>query len=135
MSYPKIVRQTPVKHGDEWALTVSTVQIARNYYDTVVFDDSADKRHAGMKLGGFVIDHGNVRSNTREEAMGQHREALDAARTETPCPPGGLRYTVRELGPLSFAVHDNVSQLDYDPCFTRRAAQNEADRRNAEDPS
>jgi len=97
MSYPKIVRQTPVVHGDEVSLTVSTVQIARNYYDTVVFDDSADKRHNGMvlaghehegrKFGPYVIDGSSTRADTREEAMDQHREALYAARTETPGPP------------------------------------------------
>lgn len=97
MSFPKIVRQTPVKHGDKVALTVSTVQIARNYYDTVIFDDSADKRHNGMvlaghehegrKFGPYVIDKTNHRAGTREEAMDQHREALYAARTETPRPP------------------------------------------------
>lgn len=97
MSFPKIVRQTPVKNGDEMALTVSTVQIARNYYSTVVFDDSADKRHVGMVLAGhehegrkygpYVIDHSNERASTREAAMEHHREALYAARTETPKAP------------------------------------------------
>lgn len=97
MGFPKIVRQTPVKRGDEKALTVSTVQIARNYYDTVIFDDSADKRHTGMvlvghehegrKFGPYVIDKSSTRAATRDEAMEQHREALYAARTETPrCP-------------------------------------------------
>ena len=94
MGFPKIVRQTPVKHGDEVALTVSTVQIARNYYDTVVFDDSVDKHHTGMvldghehegsKFGPYVIDKSSTRADTREAAMDQHREALYAARTETP---------------------------------------------------
>jgi hypothetical protein len=93
-TFPKIVRQTPVKRGDEMALTVSTVQIAPNYYDTVDFDDSADKRHSGTVLpahehegrqyGPYVIDRSNFRSDTRAEAMDQHREALYAARTEQP---------------------------------------------------
>lgn len=97
MRFPKIVRQSPVKNGDEWVLTVSTVQVARNYYDTVVFDDSADKRHNGMvldghehegrKFGPYVIDKSSTRADTRAEAMEQHREALYAARTETPKPP------------------------------------------------
>ncbi|MPY47178.1 hypothetical protein [Streptomyces acidicola] len=94
MGFPKIVRQTPVKHGTEVTLTVSTVQIARNYYDTVIFDDSADKRHNGMVLNGheyegrtfgpYVIDKSSTRVGTRAEAMEHHREALYAARTETP---------------------------------------------------
>ncbi|MEU6990367.1 hypothetical protein ABZ953_06850 [Streptomyces sp. NPDC046465] len=47
-----------------------------------------------------------------------------------PQPPGGHRYRVRELGPRSFVVHDNVSQLDCDMTSTGRAAQADADRRN-----
>ena len=94
MGFPKIVRQTPVKHGDEWTLLVSTVQIGFRRYDTVIFDDSADKRHNGMVLAGhehegrkygpYVIDKSQERAATREEAMEQHREALYATRTETP---------------------------------------------------
>jgi hypothetical protein len=83
-TFPKVVRQTPVKHGDEMALTVSTVQIAPRYYDTVVFDDSADKRHDGWLIGGYVINRSSKRTETREAAMDDHREALYAARTETP---------------------------------------------------
>ena len=83
-TFPKIVRQSPVKHGDAMALTVSTVQIAPRYYDTVVFDDSADKRHDGWLIGGFVINKSSKRAETREAAMDQHREALHAARTEQP---------------------------------------------------
>lgn len=83
-TFPKIVRQTPVLRGDELALTVSTVQIAPGYYDTVVFDDSADKRHDGWLIDGFVINKSSKRADTRDEAMEQHREALYAARTGTP---------------------------------------------------
>ncbi|NUU22915.1 MAG: hypothetical protein HOV68_15600 [Streptomycetaceae bacterium] len=86
-TFPKIVRQTSVQHGDEMALTVSTVQIAPRYYDTVVFDDSADKRHNGWLIGGFVIDKSNKRAESREAAMDDHREALYAARTEFPKAP------------------------------------------------
>jgi len=86
-TFPRIVRQTPVKHGDDWALTVSTVQIAPRYYDTVVFDDSADKRHDGWLIGGYVINHSSKRAATREAAMDEHREALYAARTEQPKAP------------------------------------------------
>lgn len=86
-TFPKVVRQTPVRHGDEMALTVSTVQIAPRYYDTVVFDDSADRRHDGWLIGGFVINKSNKRAESREAAMDDHREALYAARTEFPKAP------------------------------------------------
>jgi hypothetical protein len=86
-TFPKVVRQTPVKRGDEMALTVSTVQIAPRYYDTVVFDDSADKRHDGWLIGGYVINKSSKRTETREAAMDDHREALYEARTETPKAP------------------------------------------------
>lgn len=86
-TFPKIVRQTPVRHGDEMALTVSTVQIAPRYYDTVVFDDSSDKRHDGWLIGGYVINKSSKRVATRDEAMDDHREALYAVRTENPKTP------------------------------------------------
>ncbi|MGW2048659.1 hypothetical protein ACWCPF_26260 [Streptomyces sp. NPDC001858] len=86
-TFPKIVRQTPVKHGDSMALTVSTVQIAPRHYDTVIFDDSSDKRHDGWFIGGYVINHSSKRTESREAAMDDHREALYAARTEQPKAP------------------------------------------------
>lgn len=86
-TFPKIVRQTPVRHGDEMALTVSTVQIAPRYYDTVVFDDSTDKRHDGWLIGDYVINKSSKRVETRDAAMNDHREALYAARTEFPREP------------------------------------------------
>ena len=86
-TFPKVVRQTPVRHGDEMALTVSTVQIAPRYYDTVVSDDSTDKRHDGWLIGGYVINKSNKRAESREAAMDDHREALYAARTEQPKAP------------------------------------------------
>ncbi|MFJ7176471.1 hypothetical protein ACIQXA_08685 [Streptomyces massasporeus] len=85
---PEIVRQTPVE-TDGKKLTVSTIRIKRGYYDTVIFDDSTDKRHTGQMLAGFVIDQSSKRAETREAAMDDHREALYAARTEEPFPPRG----------------------------------------------
>jgi hypothetical protein len=108
MSSPKIVRQTPVKHGDEWALTVSTVQAARNDYRTVVFDDTDDKRHVGWKIGDYVIEHTSERAATRDEAMDQHREALYEVRTgspKAPEPPTGPRHDWDET-PAEAARYD-----------------------------
>ncbi|MFF8784760.1 hypothetical protein [Streptomyces sp. NPDC015125] len=79
--FPKTVRQTKVT-SDVKDLTVSTVQIGFRRYSTVVFDDHADRRHTGKRIGRHIIDAGDVRSDTREEAMEAHREALQAARSE-----------------------------------------------------
>lgn len=87
-SLPEIVRRTPVV-TDGKQLTVSTIRIKRGYYDTVIFDDSSDKRHTGQMLAGFVIDQSSKRAETRDAAMGDHREALYAARAEEPFPPRG----------------------------------------------
>ncbi|MEU1443096.1 hypothetical protein [Streptomyces mirabilis] len=87
MSFPKIVRQTPVKHGNEWALVVSTVQVGFRAYSTTVFDDTPDRRLEGWKIGDRTIETTVEQANTREEAMDQHREALYSARTETPRAP------------------------------------------------
>lgn len=85
---PEIVRQTPVI-TDTKNLLVSTVRIGGGYYDTVVFDESSDKRHAGFFIGGYVINHSSKKAGNREAAMDDHREALHAARTEEPFPPRG----------------------------------------------
>jgi hypothetical protein len=89
----EIVRQTPVKDRD-MHLLVSTVKLGRNRYDTVVFDQSPDKRHVGKWLpahehegrqyGPYLIGGGSEPATTRSEAMDHHREALYAARTESP---------------------------------------------------
>ena len=128
MGFPKIVRQTPVKHGDEWALVVSTIQVGFRAYETAVFDDTPGKRLEGWTLDGRIIEHTVDKASTRDEAMDQHREALYAARTGTPHPP---RFEVRELDPRCFVVDDTVTQLSYDMSFTRKAAQKAADWRNA----
>ncbi|MFD8771430.1 hypothetical protein [Streptomyces sp. NPDC059916] len=83
MNAPRTVaRRSVIAGGKE--LTVSTIRIAADYYDTVIFDDSADKRHRGMLLGGYVIDKSSKRATDREAGMENHREALLAARRETP---------------------------------------------------
>ncbi|MBQ1164882.1 hypothetical protein KBZ21_43655, partial [Streptomyces sp. A73] len=52
---PDIVAQTPVITGTT-RLTVSTLRIARDNYETVVFDDHSDKRHDGWFIDGFTIN-------------------------------------------------------------------------------
>lgn len=85
---PEIVRQTPVV-TDTKDLLVSTIRIGGGYYDTVIFDESSDKRHAGFSLGGYVISHSSKAAGNREAAMDDHREALQAAHSEEPFPPRG----------------------------------------------
>lgn len=41
------------------------------------------------------------------------------------------RFVVRELGPRCFVVDDTASNLSYDMRFTRKVAQEAADRRNS----
>lgn len=94
MRISRIVRQTSVKHGNEWALVVSTIQVGFRAYQTVIFDDTTEKRlegwtlagheHEGRYYGPYVIETSVDKASTRDEAMEQHREALYAARTETP---------------------------------------------------
>lgn len=89
----EIIRQTPVKSGTQ-NLLVSTIKIDPGRYDTAVMDESADKRHHGMRLPGhewegstygpYVIGASSERADTRVQAMEHHREALYAARTEEP---------------------------------------------------
>lgn len=81
---PETVRLSPVETDDRHLL-VSTVKIAPGYYDTVVFDDSDDRRHRGKTVGGFVIDHSSKRDDTRDEAMNTHRALFLAARDDDIC--------------------------------------------------
>lgn len=83
MTAPTIAAQRPVIAGGK-QLTVSTIRIAADYYDTAIFDDSPNKQHAGMLLGGYVIDHSSKRADDREAAMDNHRAALIACRDEEP---------------------------------------------------
>lgn len=62
----EIVRQTPVKNG------------------TVDLLVSTARAHEGRQYGPYIIDKLNIRSDTRDDAMDEHREALYAARTEQP---------------------------------------------------
>jgi len=87
MSIPQVVAQRPVIAGDK-EMTVSTIRIAADYYDTVIFDDSPDKRHSGMVIGGYVIDSSSKRALNRDAAMENHRDALIAIREEAPKEPG-----------------------------------------------
>ncbi|MCX4697061.1 hypothetical protein [Streptomyces sp. NBC_01373] len=85
---PEIVRQTPVV-TDTKNLLVSTVRIGGGYYDTVIFDESSDKRHAGFFIGGYTINRSSKKAGNYEAALVDHREALDAAHAEEPFPPRG----------------------------------------------
>ncbi|WP_333742678.1 hypothetical protein [Streptomyces ardesiacus] len=46
--------------------------------------------------------------------------------------PAQPRFVVQELGPKDFCVFDTATGLSRYPCFTRRGAQEIADRKNAE---
>ncbi|MFB6776508.1 hypothetical protein ACFCX0_03545 [Streptomyces sp. NPDC056352] len=83
MPYPKTVRATKVT-SDRVDLTVSTIQLGFRCYETVIFDDHDDERHAGMRLGDYVIGKSQKTFATRDEAMDDHREALYEARTGQP---------------------------------------------------
>ncbi|MFJ1782455.1 hypothetical protein ACIOKA_37750 [Streptomyces anulatus] len=85
---PTVIAQRAVRTSTH-QLTVSTIRIAADNYDTVVFDDSPDKRHAGMAIGGYVIDSSSKRAMDREAGMDNHREALIAVREEAPQPLHG----------------------------------------------
>jgi len=87
MRISRIVRQTPVKHGQEWALLVSTIQVGFRAYETAIFDDTADRRLEGWTIDGRVIETSVDKASTRDEAMDHHREALYTARTGTPKAP------------------------------------------------
>lgn len=140
---PEIVRQSSVA-TDTKQLTVSTIRIRRGCYETVVFDDSTDKRHSGWTIGGLVIDQQQRRADTRDEAMEHHREALYAARTEEPksqraaagTPEPGRSWTDR----LNEADRKFAADRDFARCSQywaaarsarnfRTAQQDEADRK------
>ncbi|MBQ1164759.1 hypothetical protein KBZ21_43040, partial [Streptomyces sp. A73] len=63
---PDIVAQTPVITGTK-RLTVSTNRIARDNYETVVFDDHSDKRHDGWFIDGFTINKSSKRAENRDD--------------------------------------------------------------------
>jgi hypothetical protein len=86
VAVPQIVAQRPVIYGDK-QLTVSTIRIAADYYDTAIFDDSPDKRHRGWSIGGYVIDMSSKRATDREAGMENHRAAIIVIREETPKEP------------------------------------------------
>lgn len=77
----KTIAHTPVKNADR-ELTVSTIQIGRHRFDTVVFDDSPGRANVGRMVGGYVIDRSSTWTTSRDGAMDAHRDALYAARVE-----------------------------------------------------
>lgn len=56
---------------------------------------------------------------------------LDHDRDEAWGRQPGPRFIVEEFGPRDYAVRDTATQRNYDARFTRKAAQEAADRRNA----
>ncbi len=90
---PRVLYQTPVKF-DTVDLLVFTTKTGFRRYTTAVVDQSANREHAGKTLPGhefeyrtygpYVVGFTQIFSSTRKEARNQHREALYAARTETP---------------------------------------------------
>jgi hypothetical protein len=72
---------TPITTDDR-NLLVSTIKIRQGRYDTVVFDESANKQHAGKRIGRWVINSYSEWTTDRESAMDAHRDALRAARHE-----------------------------------------------------
>lgn len=83
MNVPTVIAQRPVI-ADGKRLTVSTTRHSRSHYETVIFDDSVDRRHVGKSLGGYIIEGSSEFAADRDAAMENHREALIAARDETP---------------------------------------------------
>jgi hypothetical protein len=97
MPFPETVDKSPVHRGKDVQLIVWTTRIAHGYWQTVIVDDSEDRRHEGMVLAGhecegrtfgpWTIGEFTVLVSTHDDAMEQHREALHAARTTTPKAP------------------------------------------------
>lgn len=79
------VAETSVVTGTK-KLTVSTVLLdsASSSYSTAIYDDSDDRLHHGMRLGDDWVIGWGQQMGTHAAAMDLHREALYAARTETP---------------------------------------------------
>jgi hypothetical protein len=91
VSVPEIIARTRVT-TDEVDVTVSTIRIADDYYDTAIFDEHSTKRDHGKKLGRWVIGHSSERTQTRAAADAMHETAVATAyerRPVTPTFPGG----------------------------------------------
>ncbi|MFD9868544.1 hypothetical protein ACFXI8_27245 [Streptomyces niveus] len=72
---PTVVAQRQV-NTESHQPTVSTIRIASYSYDTAIIDESPNKKHPGMLIGGYVTDESSKRAAARE--------ALTACRDETP---------------------------------------------------
>jgi hypothetical protein len=73
-------------------VTVSTVRIADDYYDTAILDEHPNKRDHGKKLGRWVIGKSSERTLTPADADAMHKTAVATAyerRPITPTFPGG----------------------------------------------
>lgn len=65
-------------------VTVSTIRLADDYYDTAVIDAHHDKRDHGKKLGTFIIGESSIRSTNPDDGMWVHETTVNMARTRRP---------------------------------------------------
>lgn len=72
------VKVTEIRLNDR-ELTVSTVKIADDYYDTLISDASDSQQHSGHLLAGYFINHSTKRTLTASDAITTHRAAVAAA--------------------------------------------------------
>ena len=68
----------------------------------------------------------------RQHAAANAQAAAEAQGVRPVSAPRQPRFVVQEFGPKDFCVYDRVTGLSRYPCFTRRGAQQIADRKNAE---
>lgn len=72
---------------DDVDVTVSTIRIADDYYDTVILDEHEDRRDHGKKLGTFIIGESSIRSANNDDGIRVHAATVNMARTRRPIVP------------------------------------------------
>jgi hypothetical protein len=107
-------------------ITAATADEIRHYVSPVpLFASGAEAAAHGMREihrpgPGACAAINKISRNRADLTEG------DAVTEPLPSP----RFVVQEFGPRDFAVYDTVTGLSYDSRFTRRGAQEAADRRN-----